>query len=249
MGNVTVFGPGGYRYIDGVFQYSAGVAAERGFAIERVRLRSPVPLGDGFGIIERHLAAIGRPMTAFCACELRSPHPFSEQGFTDFNRAYVQTLEKWGLYRDGINPVARTNVCPEFDKPTDPSLFAFSYTVPDAAARGGFIVAGSGEAREGTISYRSSIVRFGETSPDALRDKLRFVVWAMEDRLASLGFGWSDAALVQAYTVHDIGWLLGSELAERGAAAGGITWHYARPPVVDIEYEMDVLGPDRQLLL
>jgi hypothetical protein len=25
----------------------------------------------------------------------------------------------------------------------------------------------------------------------------------------------------------------------RGAAHSGLTWHYARPPVVDLEYEMD----------
>src|SRR5688500_19998820 len=102
-----VFERGGYRYIEGVFQYSAGVAAEPGFAIERARLARPMPLADGFAAVEAHLAALGRPATAFCACELRSPEPFSEQGFVDFNRQYVRTLERWGIYKEGINPVAR----------------------------------------------------------------------------------------------------------------------------------------------
>ena len=44
----TVFAAGGYRYIPAVFQYSGGVAAEPGFAIERVRFRTPVPLAQGF---------------------------------------------------------------------------------------------------------------------------------------------------------------------------------------------------------
>src|SRR5215213_5742584 len=166
MADVIVFEPGGYRYIAGVFQYSAGVAAEPGFAIDRARLAQPRPLADGFAAVEAHLAAIGRPSTAFCACELRSPEPFSEQGFVDFNREYVRTLGRWGIYKDEMNPVARTNVSPAFDAPAEPSLYAFSYTVPSSASRGGFIVAGSGETREGGAAYRDSLVRYGETSPD-----------------------------------------------------------------------------------
>ena len=57
-----------------------------------------------------YLKALGRPSTAFAACELRSAAPFTEQGFHDFNREYVKTLARWGIYKDEINPVARTNV-------------------------------------------------------------------------------------------------------------------------------------------
>jgi hypothetical protein len=249
MADVIVFEPGGYRYIAGVFQYSAGVAAEAGFAIERARLARPVPLAEGFAAVEAHLAAIGRPTTAFCACELRSPEPFSEQGFVDFNRHYVQTLERWGIYKEGINPVARTNVSPVFDKPAEPSLYAFSYTVPAENGRGGFIVAGSGETREGGTRYQDSLVRYGETSPDAILEKLRYVLTVMEGRLAALGFGWADALATNAYTVHDIGPYLAKEIAQRGAAPHGLTWHFSRPPVVNIEYEMDVHGPARQIVL
>lgn len=126
MSDTLAFAPGGFRYIKAVFQYSAGVAAEPGFEIERARLLRPLPLAEGFDAVERHLQAIGRPTHAFCACELRSPAPFTEQDFIDFNRQYVQTLERWGLYSDGANPVARTNVCPEYDKPAGPSLYAFA---------------------------------------------------------------------------------------------------------------------------
>ena len=38
MSDVRVFGPGGYRFINAVFQYSGGVAAEPGHRIVRVRL-------------------------------------------------------------------------------------------------------------------------------------------------------------------------------------------------------------------
>jgi len=249
MTEVISFAPGGYRYIKGVFQYSAGVAAEPGYEIVRARFARPLPLMEGFAAIEAHLHLQERPMTAFCACELRSPEPFTEQGFKAFNQDYVQTLERWGLYDNGSNPVARTNVCPEFDKPASPSIYAFSYTAPTDRERGSFIIAGSGEATEGLANYRDTIVRLGDTSPDALREKLRFVMLVMESRLTALGFGWSDVVSTQAYTVHDIGSLVGEEIARKNAAPGGLAWHYCRPPVVNIEYEMDVRGSAQEIVI
>lgn len=250
MSSVIVFKEGGYRYLKAVFQYSSGVAAEPGFEIERARLYKPLPLAEGFAAVEAHLKALGRPSTAFAACELRSAQPFSEQGFHDFNREYVKTLARWGIYKDEVNPVARTNVCPEYDKPAQPSLYAFSYTVPAASAkRGSFIIAGGGDRRGGTGSPAELIVRYGETTPDAMREKVRYVVAEMERRLAALGFSWKDALSTQAYSVQDIGALVGPEIAARGAAGGGLSWHFARPPVIGLEYEMDVRGAARELVI
>ena len=76
-----LFAPGGYRFIPGVFQYSGGAAAEPGYRIERVTFRNPIPLERGFERIEAILEARGRQLTAFCACELRSPAPFTDSGF------------------------------------------------------------------------------------------------------------------------------------------------------------------------
>jgi hypothetical protein len=250
MSDVVIFREGGYRYIKAVFQYSSGVAAEPGFEIERARLARPLPLAAGFAAVEAHLAALGRPSTAFAACELRSAAPFSEQGFHDFNRDYVQTLARWGIYKDKVNPVARTNVCPEYDPPAEPVLYAFSYTVSaPKAKRGSFIIAGCGEARDGTRSFAERTVRHGESTPPAMREKMRFVVAEMEQRLAALGFSWKDALSTQAYTVRDIGALIGPEIAARGAAAGGLSWHFARPPVIGLEFEMDVRGAARELVV
>ena len=105
MPQLPVFREGGYRFIQAVFQYSGGVAAEPGFEIERARCLRLVPLEEGFRAIEAHLTALGRPLTAFCACELRSPAPFTEQGFYEFNKAYVVTLERWGIYTGGERPI------------------------------------------------------------------------------------------------------------------------------------------------
>ncbi|MCB2006899.1 MAG: hypothetical protein KDH93_17915, partial [Rhodoferax sp.] len=124
----TIFEPGGFRYMPAVSQYSGGVAAQPGFRIERARFSSVVPLAEGFERIAQHLASLGRPNSAFCACELRSPAPFTEEGFRAFNAIYITTLERWGLMQGGVNPVARSNVCPDIDPPAQPGFHAFSYT-------------------------------------------------------------------------------------------------------------------------
>jgi len=250
MSDTVVFAPGGYRYLPAVFQYSGGVAAEEGFELERARFMKPVPLMEAFAAVEAHLAGIGRPTTAFAQCELRSPAPFTDQGFTDFNRRYVMTLERWGIYKDGVNPVARTNVCPMYDLPSEPSMLAFTYTVPAAARRRKtFMISGGGDARDGSAPYRDRVIRFGDTSPEGLREKVVFVTEEMERRMQALGFGWRDAVSTQVYTVQNIGHLVGDELGRRGAAAGGIVWYYTRPPVIGLEYEMDVRGIARELIL
>ncbi|MGA1289391.1 MAG: 2-amino-5-chloromuconate deaminase CnbZ [Rubrivivax sp.] len=237
-----VLAAGGYRYIPAVSQYSGGVAAEAGLRIERVRFSKVVPLAEGFDRIERHLTAIGRPTAAFCACELRSPAPFTEQGFRDFNAIYLVTLRRWGLMRGDVNPVARSNVCPERDPPGEPGFHAFCYTVPDPEAPPSFVVAGSGESAEGKGDYRDNLVARGDVSAQGLRTKARWVRGEMENRRAALGFGWDDCTATQVYTVHDIHPFLGDELVRRGAMRAGITWHYNRPPVQELEYEMDCRG-------
>ena len=150
-----------YRFIPGPFQYSAGVAAKPGFALQRIRFMDPVPLAEGFTRIEAFMTEQGLPFTAFCACELRSPAPFTDAGFTAFNREYVGTLERWGIFANDVNPVARSNVCPELHKPAGPSFHAFTLAVPapGASTSVGVGIAGSAESQEGPGSYRERTVR------------------------------------------------------------------------------------------
>ena len=148
----------GYRFIPAVFQYSGGVAALPGWRLERARFSDPVPLAEGFARIAAHLETLGRPLTAFCACELRSPAPFTEDGFRAFNEAYAKVLGEWGVLAGGHNPVARSNVCPEIAPPAKPSFHAFTYAIPDAAVAPSFVVAGSGGSVQGKGSYRDNTV-------------------------------------------------------------------------------------------
>lgn len=255
MSGVQTFTAGGYRYIPGVFQYSSGVAAEPGFEIERARFVRPVPLADGFRAVEDHMRALGRPLTAFAACELRTPKPFTEQGFYEFNKAYVVTLERWGIYTGGdkpINPVARTNVCPMYHGPAEAVMYAFAYTVPIAAdrtSRGGFVLAGSGESLQPGKTREERTVRYNDTSAEGMRDKVAAVLGEMERRLALLGFSWNDPVSTQAYTVQNIGHLVGELLAARGACNAGLVWSYAHPPVQGLAFEMDVRCVARDLLI
>lgn len=240
--STALFAPGGYRYIPAVFQYSGGVAAEPGFRLVRVRFRSPVPLKEGFAAAAQHIQAAGRPLTAFAACELRSPAPFTEDGFKAFNEIYAGTLTQWGIMSGDVNPVGRSNVCPAIDPPAEPSFHAFCFTVEDASAAPSFAVAGSGEAREGNGTYRDNTVRYGDVSPDGLREKAQYVLGEMERRMGALGFAWADTTAVQVYTVHDLHPFFADEIVSRGAARNGLTWYYNRPPVEGLEYEMDCRG-------
>ena len=89
------FVAGNYRFIPAVFQYSSGAAADSGYEIERVHFDRLVPLADGFARVAKYIQAAGRPLTSFCACELRSPAAFTEAGFLAFNQHYVKTLAEW----------------------------------------------------------------------------------------------------------------------------------------------------------
>ena len=243
------FPAGNYSFIPAVFQYSAGAAASPGYEVERVRFDKMPSLADGFARIKQYIEAAGRPLTSFCACELRSPAAFTDEGFKNFNLHYVKTLAEWGLYDGKTNPVARSNVCPEIDPPAEPSFYAFSFTRPSPNTTPSFVIAGSGESLEGGATYAERTVRYRDLSPDGLKEKVRHVVGAMEHRMGEFGFGWKDATAVQTYTVHDFHAVFAEELVRRGAARSGLTWHFARPPVIDLEYEMDCRRVMREIVI
>lgn len=242
MSDVTNFPQGGFRFVNGVFQYSAAVAALPDYRIERVRFARPVALADGFQQIAGYLKARNRPLTAFCACELRSPAPFDDLGFLNFNKAYSAILGQWGLLALGPNPVSRSNVCPEIDPPTTPSFHAFSFATPATSAPPSFVIAGSGESIEGKPTYAEATVAYRDLSPAGLLAKAQHVHAIMEQRMAPLGLNWADTTATQVYTIHNIHPFLANDLVQRGAAPHGITWHYNRPPIIDLEYEVDCRG-------
>ena len=247
------FAAGNYRFIPAVFQYSSGACAIDGFEIERVRFDKLLPLAEGFAAAAKYVEGAGQRLTSFCACELRSPAAFSEAGFLAFNRHYVKTLAEWGIFDGTTNPVARSNVCPDIDPPAEPSFYAFSFVRPIAGGRRAappdFVIAGGAELRSGSGAYPERIVRYRDLSADGLKEKVCFTVGEMEGRLAAFGFSWKETSAAQAYTVHDFHPVMAEEIVRRGAARSGLTWHFARPPVIDLEFEMDCRRVSRETVI
>ena len=246
---ISDFSAGNYRFIPAVFQYSSGAAALPGYEIERVRFDKWVPLAEGFGKIAEYIEEAGRPLTSFCACELRSPAAFTDEGFRKFNEHYVKTLAEWGLFDGSTNPVARSNVCLEIDPPAEPSFYAFSFVRPSNQGTPSFIIAGGAETRGGSGSYPERIVRYRDSSVEALKEKVQCTVRQMEERLRAFGFGWKETTAAQVYSVRDFHPVLADELVRRGALRSGLTWHFARPPVLDLEFEMDCRRVMRELVI
>ena len=244
-------GPGGgYRYIKGVMQYSQGVAAEPGFSIHRLTMPDWPRMDEGFSRIQAFLDANGLPATAFCACELRSPAPMTDEGFLAFNKVYAATLRDWGIMEGDDNPVARSNVCPEHNPPGEPSFHAVSLVVTDKASRGGdFVVAGSGEAPEGTDSYAANAVSPGGVDAVAMQRKSRYVLETMEKRMGAFGNSWNDCTATQIYTVHGFHHVMAEDPSMVEAGRTGATWHFCRPPLVGLEFEMDCRRVTREAVL
>src|SRR5262249_23589418 len=159
---------------------------------------------QAFARIEAFLTSQQRPKAALCAVELRSPMPYTFSGFADFNAEYAKALQGWDLFVDGINPVARTNVAPVLDPPSEPALYGFSFTKPcPAGLPPTFVIAGGGELPEGVLS-REGIIALGDTSTHGLEAKSRFVMDLMESRLRSLGADCALVSNVNVYTAHSL---------------------------------------------
>ncbi len=245
---------GHYRFLRGIAPYSCGVIAAAGHEIVRVVPRQPFPWRDGFEFIDFFLRREGRARTDLCALELRSPAPWSMSGFIGFNRGYCAVLEGWGLLVDGLNPLARTNVAPVDAPPSVPSLHAFSFVRPIPATRAAsespaptFVVAGAGELREGILESER-IVHRGDTSAAGLLAKASHVLEVMAERLHGLGVDWSKVTASNVYTAHvlDEPWRALLQRRLGPASRHGVCWHVARPPVLEIEFEMDLHAAARE---
>jgi hypothetical protein len=239
MPDIVDFKPGDYRFIvspGGPF--SAGVAAMPGFALRRVRFAHPVPMADGFAFIKAYLEREGRPVTALAACELRSPATMTIEQFQAFNGEYLKTLHQWGCKAGDINPLARSNLAPITEVPSEAMFFAFTYTTPEAGASGDFLISGKPEISDGVTTDR--IVGGRDVSLRGLDVKARFVMNAMRERVEALGCDWAAVTAAQIYTVHDVRPLLESVFAEYKVSQLGLAWYPAWPPVIGMEFEVDV---------
>jgi hypothetical protein len=95
------------------------------------------------------------------------------------------------------------------------------------------------------------IIRHGDTSPDAMREKARFVMNIMGERLRALGGDWSRVTAIDVYTAHPIHSFLVDEILRPAGAAAihGVRWFPSRPPIEGLEFEVDMRGVSRELIL
>jgi hypothetical protein len=241
---------GGFRFLRGIAPYSSAVIALKGFEVVHVTFGAPPPFVKGFEVIDHYLKDQGRPPQALCGIELRSPRPFTFEGFGEFNQSYQKMLAERGLLVEGLNPVARSNVAPAFEPPSEVVMYGFSYAGSTASLRPTFLVAGSGELTGERLDARDIAAR-GNVSPEGLRQKADLVMGIMEQRLHGLGAEWSQVTAIDVYTVHDIFPLMQKLLLLRLGPSGihGIHWYFARPPIRQIEFEMDLRGCARELVI
>jgi hypothetical protein len=236
QGRGLVSWPGsGFRLLPGNPVFAGGAVAEPGFGLVHVLLSRWLPLEQGYALVEQYLAGRGRPMQALCGMQLRLPRQLDPEGFSAFNAPYVARLTQWGVVRDRVNPVSRTNVAPAVAAPDAPALHAFTYSVPYAGPMRTFTMSGMTERGPG-----GAIAAEGDTSPAGMQRKLDYLTGAVTDRIAELGFGWADATHVELYSGADMpGALASLALRAEKAAPRGVRWHYGRPPVTGLEVELE----------
>jgi len=77
------------------------------------------------------------------------------------------------------------------------------------------------------------------------------VMAIMQARLHGLGVAWSDVTAIDIYTAQPIEpFLADTVLVPAGLSAiHGVRWFPSRPPIVGLEYEMDLRGVSRELLV
>ena len=84
-----------------------------------------------------------------------------------------------------------------------------------------------------------------------MRQKAARVVKTMQERLSGLGMEWKDVTGVNVYTSAQNADWLSSELLPRmdAEAIHGIHWYLSRPPIIGLDFEMDLLGVRRKVWL
>jgi hypothetical protein len=239
---------GGYRVLPAGQVFCGGVVPLEGFEIVHALFTPWVPLKDAWGVIERYLESIDRPVKALCGMELRIPAQLSMEGFRAFNQPYITQLRKWDLILPlgNYSAVCRTNVAPALEPPKEPSVHAFSFTAPAQGRSTTFCVSGTAD-----IDVRGKIVAEGDVSPTGMKQRLQYCIDAIGERLAQLDLDWSAATHIDLCYAREIGNLMETVVLPgvKGAAAHGIRVHHARPPILGAEVELECRAVRREITL
>ena len=236
----------GYSFLEGIAPYSSGVIAAPGYEITHVTLAVSLPWEEGMQAARKYVQSLGLSQWSLCGFELRCPQPHTMDGFIDFNAGYRAVLQDWDMYVDGENPIARTNVSPVLNSPSETMLYGFSVCQESQIDWNTFVIAGGGELVGGLRN--GAIVCQGKSDQAAMLEKARTVARLMKTRLDGLGANGERLSTIDVYTAHNLHPLIeGAIAAEIGEVAQrGLQWFYTRPPIIDIEFEMDMRGVQQE---
>lgn len=239
----------GYSFLEGIAPYSSGVIAADGYEITHITLAVLLPWEEGMHAARKYVESRGLSQWSLCGFELRCPQPHTMGGFIDFNAGYRAVLQDWDMYVDGENPIARTNVAPVLNPPSETMLYGFSVCQESQCSWNTFVVAGGGELVGGL--RKGAIVCEGETDKAAMLEKAGTVARLMKTRLDGLGANGQRLSTIDVYTAHSLYPLIEGAIAEEIGAITqrGLQWFYARPPIIDIEFEMDMRGVQHERLV
>jgi hypothetical protein len=239
-------GPGGYRFLPSGPVFNSGALPLPGHEIVHVLFSPWMPMDKAWGAIEHVLRQAGRPPQALCGMELRIPRQLTVEGFRAFNAPYIEQLRKWDLIFGEFSAVSRTNVAVFLDAPSVPSVHAFSYAALSDHKGATFCVSGTADIGPG-----GKIIAQGDVSKEGMKQKLEHVIGVITDRLAKLALSWADATHTDLCVSRDIGDLMETVVVPglQGAAARGLRVHFARPPIIDAEVELETRGVHRELVL
>ena len=141
--------------------------------------------------------------------------------------------------------VCRTNVVPAKEPPAEPVVHAFSYSYLRDYTATTFCVSGTAD-----IDARGQIIAEGDVSPAGMKLRMQHCVDVITERLAMLDLSWSEATHIDLCVAQDIPGLMAAVVVPglQGAAARGIRVHFARPPIVGSEVELECRGCRRELV-
>lgn len=242
---------GGFSFLNGIEPYSCGVRADTGHEMVRVTFKGPIHWRTEFEGIDQYFANTRLDRCCLAAIELRSPHVRSLDEFKEFNAEYSSVIRDWNLFIDNRNPIARTNVVPTHPELHETVIHAFTHTRkrPDFSSCT-FVVSGAGELRGGVLDVEN-LISYRDTSKQGLTEKVTFVRDVMTSRLIGLGATWEEVTAVSVYTTHPVQDILDEVVRPDIGSANrfGLQLFDARPPVLDIEFEMDTRGVYQEIVL
>ncbi len=239
---------GNYHFLRGGAAFSGAVLADEGYAIVHVTLLQPIPVTEGFDFIAEYLQKQNRPVQAVCAIELRSHRQLSFADFAAFNNGtYLPALKKHDLLIDGAGPMTRSNLAVEINPPATQVIYAFSYTVPATENNSprDFVLSGAADMKG------SEIIRAGETSDDAMREKAMYVMEELQERLDTMNLKWDDCTAFNVYTVYNIFPFLREVFLEKigRTQMEGVKWFFTRAPIIGLELEADARRTLREIVI